>query len=140
MNDTPKENGVPTEYHTMVGEKGTKLSGGQAQRIGIARAILKNAPILILDEATSALDVITETEILEILEKEFVGKTVIVIAHRLSTIRNLDRILVLDNGRVAQDGTHQELLTQKGPYADLISAGEHGNNHIVDEETIKYSN
>lgn len=127
-------------YHTMVGEKGTKLSGGQAQRIGIARAILKNAPILILDEATSALDVITETEILEILEKEFVGKTVIVIAHRLSTIRNLDRILVLDNGHVAQDGTHQELLTQKGPYADLISAGEHGTNHIADEETIKYSN
>ncbi len=127
-------------YQTMVGEKGTKLSGGQAQRIGIARAILKNAPILILDEATSALDVITETEILEILEKEFVGKTVIVIAHRLSTIRNLDRILVLDNGHVAQDGTHQELLTQKGPYADLISAGEHGTNHIADEETIKYSN
>ena len=127
-------------YQTMVGERGTKLSGGQAQRIGIARAILKNAPILILDEATSALDVITETEILEILEKEFVGKTVIVIAHRLSTIRNLDRILVLDNGHVAQDGTHQELLTQKGPYADLISAGEHGTNHIADEETIKYSN
>ncbi len=133
--------GTPNGYDTMVGERGTKLSGGQAQRIGIARAILKNAPILILDEATSALDVITETEILEILEKEFVGKTVIVIAHRLSTIRNLDRILVLDNGHVAQDGTHQELLTQKGPYADLISAGEHGTNHIMDdEETIKYSN
>lgn len=132
--------GTPNGYDTMVGERGTKLSGGQAQRIGIARAILKNAPILILDEATSALDVITETEILEILEKEFVGKTVIVIAHRLSTIRNLDRILVLDNGHVAQDGTHQQLLVQKGPYADLISAGEHGANHIVDEETIKYSN
>jgi ATP-binding cassette subfamily B protein len=127
-------------YNAIVGEKGTKLSGGQAQRIGIARAILKNAPILILDEATSALDVITETEILEILEKEFVGKTVLVIAHRLSTIRNLDRILVLNSGRVAQDGTHQELLTQKGPYADLISAGEQGVNHMVDEEIIKYNN
>jgi ATP-binding cassette subfamily B protein len=112
---------LPRGYDTMVGEKGLRLSGGQRQRIGIARAILKNAPILILDEATSALDVVTETEILEILEKEFQGKTVIVIAHRLSTIRNLDRILVFENGKVIQDGTHQELLVQDGSYQKLIS-------------------
>lgn len=115
---------LPQGYDTMVGEKGLKLSGGQRQRIGIARAILKNAPILILDEATSALDVVTETEILEILEKEFQGKTVIVIAHRLSTIRNLDRILVLENGQVVQDGNHYELLAQEGSYQKLISISE----------------
>ena len=121
---------LPDGYKTVVGEKGTKLSGGQCQRIGIARAILKNAPILILDEATSALDVITESEILEILNKEFESKTVIVIAHRLSTIRTLDRILVLDQGTVAEDGTHRELLEKQGLYFDFITAQAEGQNTL----------
>jgi ATP-binding cassette subfamily B protein len=117
---------LPNKYDTLIGEKGLKLSGGQRQRIGIARALLRNTPILILDEATSALDVMTESEILDILNKEFVGKTVIVIAHRLSTIRNLDRILVLEHGRIAEDGDHISLMELQGKYYDFIQAQ---NNH-----------
>ncbi len=113
---------LPNTYDTLVGEKGLKLSGGQRQRIGIARALLRNTPILILDEATSALDVMTEFEILDILNREFVGKTVIVIAHRLSTIRNLDRILVLEQGAIVEDGKHHELMELQGTYFNFIQA------------------
>ena len=122
---------LPNKYDTLIGEKGLKLSGGQRQRIGIARALLRNTPILILDEATSALDVMTESEILDILNKEFIGKTVIVIAHRLSTIRNLDRILVLEHGKIAEDGNHFSLMALQGKYYDFIQAQNSGGGHAV---------
>ena len=113
-------------YGAMVGERGVKLSGGQRQRIAIARVILKNAPILILDEATSSLDSITEKAIQETLDEAMRGKTVLVIAHRLSTIANLDRILVFDQGRIVEDGGHQELLAQRGAYWRLWRQQSHG--------------
>ncbi len=107
---------IPQGYDSMVGERGVKLSGGQRQRIAIARAILKNAPILILDEATSALDSITERAIQQTLDGVMHGKTVIVVAHRLSTVAHLDRILVFDAGRIVEDGTHAQLLARRGAY------------------------
>ena len=108
-------------FDTLVGERGVKLSGGQRQRIAIARAILKDAPILILDEATSALDSESEKLIQDALQKLMKGRTSIVIAHRLSTIAKLDRIIVLDNGKIVEDGSHTELLKKKGIYASLWS-------------------
>jgi len=108
-------------YQSMVGERGVKLSGGQRQRIAIARVILKNAPILILDEATSSLDSVTEEAIQTSLEAAMQNKTVIVIAHRLSTIAHLDRILLLDAGKIVEDGTHEELLQRRGAYYQLWS-------------------
>jgi ATP-binding cassette subfamily B protein len=111
--------GLPDGYQTMVGERGLKLSGGQRQRIAIARAILKNAPILVLDEATSALDSESEALIQESLFTLMQDKTVIAIAHRLSTIAKLDRLIVMDTGRIIEDGTHQELLESGGHYAKL---------------------
>lgn len=107
------------QYDSLVGERGVKLSGGQRQRIAIARAILKDAPILILDEATSSLDSHTEKQIQQGLEALMQGRTVVVIAHRLSTISHMDRILVFDNGSIVEDGSHQQLLLREGHYAHL---------------------
>jgi ATP-binding cassette, subfamily B, bacterial len=106
-------------YQSLVGERGVKLSGGQRQRIAIARAMLKNAPILILDEATSALDSVTEKYIQDALHILMQGKTTIVIAHRLSTLASLDRILVFDEGKIIEDGTHASLITKNGHYARM---------------------
>lgn len=110
---------LPEGFSTLVGERGVKLSGGQRQRIAIARAILKDAPILVLDEATSALDSESEKLIQASLDELMKHRTSIVIAHRLSTIQKMDRIVVLDNGRVIEDGNHHELLTRGGTYASL---------------------
>ncbi|MGY4893542.1 MAG: ABC transporter ATP-binding protein [Candidatus Saccharimonadota bacterium] len=110
---------LPEGLDTMVGERGVKLSGGQRQRIAIARAILKDAPILLLDEATSALDSESEKLIQDALQKLMKGRTSIVIAHRLSTISKLDRIIVMDHGKIVEDDTHEALLKKKGTYAKL---------------------
>ena len=106
-----------TGYDAQVGERGVKLSGGQRQRVALARVILKDAPILVLDEATSALDSAVEADILETLYRVMRGKTVIAIAHRLSTIARMDRIVVLDEGRIVEEGTHASLLEANGAYA-----------------------
>ena len=111
--------GLEKGYDTEVGERGVKLSGGQRQRIALARAILKNAPILVMDEATSALDSVTERVIQESMQTLMQGRTAIVIAHRLSTLSHLDRILVFDQGRLIEQGTHEALLAQSGHYAQL---------------------
>ena len=103
----------------MVGERGLTLSGGQRQRIGIARAIIRKTPILILDEPTAALDTESEKLVIEALERLMKGRTVITIAHRLSTIRDADKIVVLKDGVVAEQGTHDELVARDGVYAEL---------------------
>ncbi len=110
---------MPDGYHTQVGERGLTLSGGQRQRIGIARAVIRNSPILILDEPTAALDSESEKVVIEALERVMKGRTVITIAHRLSTIRDADKIVVLKDGRVAEQGSHDELLALGGDYAEL---------------------
>ena len=106
-------------YDTMIGERGVRLSGGERQRIAIARAILKNAPILILDEATSALDSESEALVQSALQNLMVGRTVLVIAHRLSTVRRADRIVVLENGTIGDIGAHEDLMQKLGTYRRL---------------------
>jgi subfamily B ATP-binding cassette protein MsbA len=110
---------LPAGYETVIGEKGVRLSGGERQRIAIARALLKNAPILILDEATSALDSESEALVQSALQNLMAGRTVIVIAHRLSTVRRADRIVVLENGAIADIGSHEELMQKLGIYRRL---------------------
>lgn len=110
---------LPNGYDTLIGERGVKLSGGQKQRLAIARAVLKNAPILILDEATSSVDTETEMLIQQALERLMVGRTTLIIAHRLSTVRNADKIVVLEGNTIVQMGTHRELIAQEGLYRHL---------------------
>jgi ABC-type multidrug transport system fused ATPase/permease subunit len=110
---------LPKQYDTELGERGAKLSGGERQRISMARAFLKDAPILILDEPTSSIDSKTETVILDALDRLMIGRTTFLIAHRLSTISKADAILVIDRGRLAEQGSHQELLARGGLYRQL---------------------
>lgn len=124
-------NKLPEGFDTLVGERGIKLSGGQRQRIAIARAILKDAPILILDEATSALDSESEKLIQDALQKLMKGRTSIVIAHRLSTISKLDRIIVMEDGTITEDGSHEALIKQKGAYGRLWA---HQSGGFIEEE------
>ena len=114
--------GMPQGYDTVIGEKGFRLSGGEKQRLAIARAILKNAPVLILDEATSSLDAESESLVQAALGNLMQNRTVLVIAHRLSTVRRADRIVVLDGGCIAESGAHEELLEKHGAYRRLYDS------------------
>ena len=134
----------PDGYDTLAGERGMQLSGGQRQRISIARALLKNSPVLVLDEATSHLDAVNEQQVRNALERLMEGRTTLVIAHRLSTIREADRIIVLDDGHMVEQGSHDALLAQNGLYSQLVStqlvgattgrSGEHNGHGHHDEE------
>ena len=117
---------VPGGYESEVGERGVRLSGGERQRISIARAFLKDAPVLILDEPTSSVDSRTEEVILDALDRLMLGRTTFIIAHRLSTVRHADQILVMDKGRIMERGTHDELLQGGGLYAQLFRIQSRG--------------
>jgi subfamily B ATP-binding cassette protein MsbA len=125
-------NALPQGIDTLVGHNATQLSGGQRQRLAIARAIYKDAPILILDEATSALDTESEQAVKGALARLMVGRTTLVIAHRMSTIEHADRIVVMDQGSIVESGTHQELLANQSSYARLhsITSTASSNNEI----------
>jgi subfamily B ATP-binding cassette protein MsbA len=110
---------LPEAYNTVIGERGVRLSGGERQRLAIARALLKNAPILILDEATSALDSESEALVQSALHNLMAGRTVLVIAHRLSTVRRANRIVVLEGGTITDIGTHEDLMNKAGTYRRL---------------------
>jgi ATP-binding cassette, subfamily B, bacterial len=112
---------LPDGYDTVVGERGYRFSGGEKQRLAIARAVLRDPPVLVLDEATSALDTQTEQAVQGAIDALSAGRTTITIAHRLSTIRDADEIIVLDSGEIAERGTHQELLARGGRYAALVN-------------------
>src|SRR5205085_1258468 len=116
---------MPDGYRSPVGERGGHLSVGQRQRLGIARAFLKNAPILLLDEPTSALDPNTEAGIMETIKELMQGRTTLIVTHRLATIHDVDRIVVLEHGRIVEQGTGPELLAKQGVYAKLYSAGKY---------------
>ena len=111
---------LPDGYQTVIGERGTQLSGGQRQRIAIARALLRDAPILVLDEALSSVDAENEAVIQQALDRLMAGRTTLILAHRLSSVIGADRILVLEDGAVVQSGTHAELIAQDGPYRALM--------------------
>ncbi len=123
--------GLPEGYQTQVGERGLKLSGGEKQRVAIARTLLKNPPILILDEATSALDTRTERAIQEELKQIAQHRTTLIIAHRLSTIVDADEIIVLDHGRVLEQGSHRDLVLQGGRYAQMWNLQQAGRTKIT---------
>ena len=135
---------LPQGFDTVIGEQGVKLSGGERQRISIARALLKNAPILILDEATSSLDSESEIMVQKALEYLMEGRTTLVIAHRLSTIRKANRIMVLSDGEIVEEGTHEELLARGGEYKKLyllqFKEGNHAETGVLekDEETVVF--
>jgi ATP-binding cassette subfamily B protein/subfamily B ATP-binding cassette protein MsbA len=116
---------MPEGYDTVIGERGVKLSGGQKQRVAIARALLKDPPIIIFDEATSNVDSETEAKIHDALERLIAGRTTLIIAHRLSTLRAVDRLIVLDHGRLVETGRHDDLLARGGLYAALYEAQAH---------------
>ena len=112
---------LPRGYDSVIGENGSKLSGGERQRISIARALLKDAPIVLLDEATASLDVENESQVQAALSNLLAGKTVIVIAHRMRTVMNADKIVVLDEGRIVEDGTPDQLLVQNGLFSRMVN-------------------
>lgn len=122
---------LPDRYETVIGERGANLSGGQRQRLAIARALLRNPDVLIFDEATSHLDTSTERAIQQSLKSALSGRTVILVAHRLSTVQEADVIYVIDDGALAESGTHQELITRNGRYTALWQAQNSGNPKIA---------
>lgn len=115
---------LPDGYETIIGEAGASLSGGEKQRISIARAIMKNAPVIVLDEATANVDPENEKELMEAIDALTKEKTIFMIAHRLKTVRNADRILVLDHGKIVQQGKHEELIKQEGIYKRFVESRE----------------